>query len=89
MTTTTISERQSPSAPSRRRRATDATVRDFHEQLHLAGLKKEFSDRGPAGGCLAIDNGMPVSEVVDCLVRNRPEMFSTRQRTKRLRAAAR
>ena len=74
---------------STRRRATEATIRDFHDQLHLAGLKEEFSDRGPAGGYLALDNGMPVSDVVDCLVRNRPEMFSTRQRKKRLRAAAR
>ena len=89
MTTTTISERKLPSVPSKRRRASEATIHDFHEQLHLAGLKEEFSDRGPAGGYLALDNGMPVSEVVECLVRNRSEMFSTRQRKKRLRASAR
>jgi hypothetical protein len=70
-------------------KVSDVTIRDFRGRLFLAGLKDEYRERGPASGLLAVHNGMPVSAVVDCLVRNRPEMFSAKRGTKRQRAVAR
>ncbi len=63
----------------------DATIRDFHNQLYLAGLRPEYAERGPASGLLAVRNGMPVAAILDCLLRNRSEMFSARLARKRLR----
>jgi hypothetical protein len=63
------------STPTARRRASNETIRDFHDQLFLAGLKDEYSERGPWSGYLALDQGMPVGVILDCLQRQRPEMF--------------
>jgi len=58
-----------------RRRASNETIRDFHEQLFLAGLKDEYCERGPWSGYLALDRGVPIGVLCDCLQRQRSEMF--------------
>jgi hypothetical protein len=55
------------------------------EHLWRAGLRPQFSDRGPASGLTAVAAGMPMTELVDALVSNRPEMFDPRLARKRNR----
>ena len=62
-------------------------MREFKELLRRAGLRPTHAERGFHSGVLAVWNGMPVSEVVECLVRNRSNVFgtSTKQTAPRVR----
>ena len=65
------------------RRASNTTIREFREQLHLAGLKPNLSERGPASGLWRSTAERPCPPILDCLLRNRGEMFDARLARKR------
>lgn len=58
-----------------RPKAPTAKIVEFKDRLSQAGLKPEFCDRGFTSGLPAVNNGMPVDQVVAALVKNRAEMF--------------
>ncbi len=81
MTTATMAKK----VPSRQSRAqlSDAKVADFEGELWISGVKDSCSERAYHSGILALANGMPVKEIVDCLLRNRSEFFDPRLASRR------
>ncbi len=63
------------SEPKQRTRATKQQVAELRESLWRAGLRPEFSERGPASGITAVAAGTPTQSVVETLMRTRAEMF--------------
>ncbi len=60
---------------------------DFLNAAYLAGGKSEYKLRLIASAALAIDQGDPWRDVLDSLIRNRPEFFSQKEALRRQRKA--
>jgi hypothetical protein len=60
---------------------------DFLDAAYLAGGRPEAKFRILASAALAIKNGDDWRDVLDCLIRNRPELFCEKEALKRQRKA--
>jgi hypothetical protein len=60
---------------------------DFLSAAYLAGGKSECKLRIIESARVAINNGDDWQDVLDSLIRNRPEFFSEREATRRQRKA--